>query len=183
MYDVICLALLDLFCTHKNVAIAMFVIGGPSMAPHPGKSLRIFLERFQYHPADRVSNPRPLAVVCENPFSTAARSPEAEYHPADIVSNPRPLAVVCENPFSNTARTPECSILDIYAIELHKHVIKDCDKALQLEPSAIQAYLLKGSALLALGIKQEAVLVLEQGYKNALEHTSDLKQLLELDEA
>ncbi|KAF3489757.1 hypothetical protein F2Q69_00055568, partial [Brassica cretica] len=40
------------------------------------KPLRIFLEKFQYHPADRVSNPQPLAVVCENPFSTAVRPPE-----------------------------------------------------------------------------------------------------------
>ncbi|CAH8345100.1 unnamed protein product [Eruca vesicaria subsp. sativa] len=82
-----------------------------------------------------------------------------------------------------------CSILDICnrafcynQLELHKHVIKDCDKALQLEPCAIQAYLLKGRALLALGRKQEALLVLEQGYKNALQQTADVKQLLELDE-
>ncbi|KAF2608674.1 hypothetical protein F2Q68_00045802 [Brassica cretica] len=76
-----------------------------------GKPLRIFLERFQYHPADRVSNPRPLAVVCENPFSTAARPPEVSQNvvvpPADRVSNPLPLAVVCENPFSIAARPPE----------------------------------------------------------------------------
>ncbi|KAL0664081.1 hypothetical protein Bca4012_100918 [Brassica carinata] len=62
-----------------------------------------------YHPADRVSNPRPLAVVCENPFSTAARPPEVSVPPADRVSNPRPLAVVCENPFSTAARPPEVS--------------------------------------------------------------------------
>ncbi|KAL1190442.1 Suppressor of RPS4-RLD 1 [Cardamine amara subsp. amara] len=83
----------------------------------------------------------------------------------------------------------QCSILDICnrafcynQLELHKHVIKDCDKALQLEPLAIQAYILKGRALLALGRKQEAVLVLEQGYKNALQQTADVKQLLELEE-
>uniref|UniRef100_A0A1J3IUG7 Suppressor of RPS4-RLD 1 n=1 Tax=Noccaea caerulescens TaxID=107243 RepID=A0A1J3IUG7_NOCCA len=83
----------------------------------------------------------------------------------------------------------QCSILDICnrafcynQLELHKHVIKDCDRALQLEPSAIQAYILKGRALLALGRKQEAVLVLEQGYKNALAQTADVKQLLELEE-
>lgn len=29
-------------------------------------------------------------------------------------------------------------------LELHKHVIKDCDKALLLEPCAIQAFILKG---------------------------------------
>lgn len=83
----------------------------------------------------------------------------------------------------------QCSILDICnrafcynQLELHKHVIKDCDKALQLDSSAIQAYLLKGRALLALGRKQEAVLVLELGYNIALHQTADVKQLLELDE-
>ncbi|CAF2146424.1 unnamed protein product [Brassica napus] len=83
----------------------------------------------------------------------------------------------------------QCSILDICnrafcynQLELHKHVIKDCDKALQLDSCAIQAYLLKGRALLALGRKQEALLVLEQGYNIALQQTSDVKQLLELDE-
>ncbi|ANM67905.1 Tetratricopeptide repeat [Arabidopsis thaliana x Arabidopsis arenosa] len=83
----------------------------------------------------------------------------------------------------------ESSILDICnrafcynQLELHKHVIKDCDKALLLEPFAIQAFILKGRALLALGRKQEAVLVLEQGYKSALQQTADVKQLLELEE-
>jgi hypothetical protein len=45
----------------------------------------------------------------------------------------------------------ESSILDICnrafcynQLELHKHVIKDCDKALLLEPFAIQAFILKG---------------------------------------
>ncbi|CAN8328331.1 unnamed protein product [Cochlearia groenlandica] len=82
-----------------------------------------------------------------------------------------------------------CSIMDICnrafcynELELHKHVIKDCDKALQLEPCAIQAYMLKGRALLALGRKHEAVFVLEQGYTNALHQTADVKQLIELDE-
>lgn len=32
-------------------------------------------------------------------------------------------------------------------LELHKHVIKDCDKALQLDPSRLQAYILKGLLL------------------------------------
>ncbi|VVB09911.1 unnamed protein product [Arabis nemorensis] len=83
----------------------------------------------------------------------------------------------------------QCSILDICnrafcynQLELHKHVIKDCDKALQLEPCVIQAYMLKGRALLALGRKQEAVLVLDHGYENALQQTADVKQLLELEE-
>lgn len=30
-------------------------------------------------------------------------------------------------------------------LELHKHVIKDCDKALQLDPKLLQAYIFKGS--------------------------------------
>ena len=33
-------------------------------------------------------------------------------------------------------------------LELHKHVIKDCDRALQLDPTLLQAYILKGSILL-----------------------------------
>ncbi|GJR02457.1 suppressor of RPS4-RLD 1 [Tanacetum coccineum] len=28
-------------------------------------------------------------------------------------------------------------------LELHKHVIKDCDKAIQLDPNLLQAYILK----------------------------------------
>lgn len=30
-------------------------------------------------------------------------------------------------------------------LELHKHVVKDCDRALQLDPALLQAYVLKGS--------------------------------------
>lgn len=29
-------------------------------------------------------------------------------------------------------------------LELHKHVIKDCNKALQLDPELLQAYIFKG---------------------------------------
>lgn len=29
-------------------------------------------------------------------------------------------------------------------LELHKHVVKDCDRALQLDPALLQAYVLKG---------------------------------------
>lgn len=32
-------------------------------------------------------------------------------------------------------------------LELHKHVIKDCDKALKLDPTLLQAYILKGGVL------------------------------------
>ncbi|XP_010531274.1 PREDICTED: suppressor of RPS4-RLD 1 [Tarenaya hassleriana] len=82
-----------------------------------------------------------------------------------------------------------CSIQDLcnrafcYSqLELHKHVIKDCDKALQLEPSLLQAYILKGHALSALGRKEDAVLVLGEGYESALRQSADLRQLLELEE-
>lgn len=67
-------------------------------------------------------------------------------------------------------------------LELHKHVIKDCDKALQLDPKLIQAYILKGRALSALGKKEEALLIWEQGYEHAVHQSADLKQLLELEE-
>ncbi|RWR81440.1 suppressor of RPS4-RLD 1 [Cinnamomum micranthum f. kanehirae] len=82
-----------------------------------------------------------------------------------------------------------CSIQDIcnrafcYSqLELHKHVIKDCDKALQLDPNLLQAYILKGRSLSALGKKDDGILVWEQGYKIAVRHSTDLKQLLELEE-
>ncbi|KAI5684482.1 hypothetical protein M9H77_05710 [Catharanthus roseus] len=67
-------------------------------------------------------------------------------------------------------------------LELHKHVIKDCDKALQLDPTLLQAYILKGRAFSALGRKDEAIQVWEQGYDHALHQSADLKQLLELEE-
>ncbi|KAL2962700.1 hypothetical protein AAZX31_17G159100 [Glycine max] len=67
-------------------------------------------------------------------------------------------------------------------LELHKHVIKDCDRALQLDPTLLQAYILKGSALSVLGRKENALLVWEQGYEHALHQSADLKQLLELEE-
>ncbi|RZB78431.1 Suppressor of RPS4-RLD 1 [Glycine soja] len=67
-------------------------------------------------------------------------------------------------------------------LELHKHVIKDCDKALQLDPSRLQAYILKGHALSALGRKIDALSVWEQGYEHAQQQSADLKLLLELEE-
>ncbi|MED6182934.1 Suppressor of RPS4-RLD 1 [Stylosanthes scabra] len=67
-------------------------------------------------------------------------------------------------------------------LELNKHVIKDCDKALQLDPTLLQAYILKGSAFSALGRRTDAILVWEQGYEYALHQATDLKQLLELEE-
>ncbi|CAK7337777.1 unnamed protein product [Dovyalis caffra] len=82
-----------------------------------------------------------------------------------------------------------CAIQDIcnrafcYSqLELHKHVIKDCDRALQLDPTLLQAYILKGRAFSSLGRKEDALLVWEQGYEHALRQSADLKQLLELKE-
>ncbi|XP_059623972.1 suppressor of RPS4-RLD 1 isoform X1 [Cornus florida] len=67
-------------------------------------------------------------------------------------------------------------------LELHKHVVKDCDRALQLDPALLQAYILKGRAFSALGRKEDALLVWEQGYEYAVQQSADLKQLLELEE-
>ncbi|XP_042494267.1 suppressor of RPS4-RLD 1 [Macadamia integrifolia] len=67
-------------------------------------------------------------------------------------------------------------------LELHKHVIKDCDKALLLDPKLLQAYILKGRALSSLGRKEDALLIWEQGYECAFHQSADLKQLLELEE-
>ncbi|KAE9614261.1 hypothetical protein Lal_00016727 [Lupinus albus] len=81
------------------------------------------------------------------------------------------------------------SIQDIYnrafcysKLELNKHVIKDCDRALQLDPTVLQPYILKGHALSVLGRKADALLVWEQGYQHAQYYCADLKQLLELEE-
>ncbi|KAL2348343.1 hypothetical protein Fmac_002343 [Flemingia macrophylla] len=67
-------------------------------------------------------------------------------------------------------------------LELHKHVIKDCDRALQLDPARLQAYILKGHALSALERKTDALFVWEQGYEYALHQSADLRLLLELKE-
>ncbi|ONK64775.1 uncharacterized protein A4U43_C07F29780 [Asparagus officinalis] len=67
-------------------------------------------------------------------------------------------------------------------LELYKHVIKDCDRALQLDSMILQAYIIKGNALSALGRKDDALLVWEQGHANAVCESTDLKQLLELEE-
>ncbi|XP_006658223.1 suppressor of RPS4-RLD 1 [Oryza brachyantha] len=87
------------------------------------------------------------------------------------------------------AGSPSSSIHDLcnrafcYSqLELHKHVVKDCDRALGLDPALLQAYVLKGKALLALGKREEALAVWEQGHEIAVRDTMDLKQLLELEE-
>lgn len=35
-------------------------------------------------------------------------------------------------------------------LELHKHVVKDCDRALQIDSNLLQAYILKGSIIILL---------------------------------
>ncbi|KAF5191664.1 Suppressor of rps4-rld [Thalictrum thalictroides] len=67
-------------------------------------------------------------------------------------------------------------------LELHKHVIKDCDKAIELDPTLIQPYILKGHALSSLGKEEDALLTWEQGHGHAVHQSADLKQLLELEE-
>lgn len=67
-------------------------------------------------------------------------------------------------------------------LELHKHVIKDCDRALELDPTHLEAYILKGHAFSALGRKEEALSVWKKGYEHAVRKPADLKQLLELEE-
>ncbi|CAN0917967.1 Suppressor of RPS4-RLD 1 [Linum grandiflorum] len=67
-------------------------------------------------------------------------------------------------------------------LELHKHVIKDCDRALQLDPMLLQAYILKGRAFSSLGRADDALAVWRQAYEHALCQSTDLKQLLELEE-
>ncbi|KAL5706914.1 Suppressor of RPS4-RLD 1 [Ranunculus cassubicifolius] len=67
-------------------------------------------------------------------------------------------------------------------LELNKHVIKDCDKAMELEPTLLQPYILKGHALSSLGKEEDALLVWEQGHGHAVRQSADLKQLLELEE-
>ena len=44
-------------------------------------------------------------------------------------------------------------------LELHKHEMKDCERTLQLYPMILQACILKGWALSALGRKDDALSV------------------------
>ena len=88
------------------------------------------------------------------------------------------LAKLCNSPdWSKAIRVLDsflaqsCAIQDICnrafcygRLELHKHVIKDYDKALQLDPTFLQAYILKDNAFSALGRKEDAIAVWEQGY-------------------
>uniref|UniRef100_A0A0D6R5N2 Suppressor of RPS4-RLD 1 n=1 Tax=Araucaria cunninghamii TaxID=56994 RepID=A0A0D6R5N2_ARACU len=89
----------------------------------------------------------------------------------------------------NSILDQSCTVQDIcnrafcYSrLELHKHVIKDCDKALELDHSNLQACVLKGHALTALGKQEDALQAWKQGYEDALGQPVDLKQLLELQE-
>ncbi|XP_011622446.2 suppressor of RPS4-RLD 1 [Amborella trichopoda] len=67
-------------------------------------------------------------------------------------------------------------------LELHKHTIKDCDKAIELNPTLLQAFILKGCALSSMGKIEDALCVWEHGYGRAASHCTDLKQILELEE-
>ncbi|KAK1269258.1 hypothetical protein QJS04_geneDACA006309 [Acorus gramineus] len=67
-------------------------------------------------------------------------------------------------------------------MEFYKHAIKDCDAALQIDESYVQAYILKGRAMLKLEKIEDALTVWEQGHTIALHQSADLKQLLELEE-
>ncbi|CAM8909450.1 unnamed protein product [Rhodiola kirilowii] len=67
-------------------------------------------------------------------------------------------------------------------LELHKHTIKDCDRALELDPGVIQAYILKGQALSALGKKGEAFFVWKTGRERAISQSTDLKLVIDLEE-
>eukprot|EP00249_Psilotum_nudum_P023894 c29020_g2_i1 orf=79-1143(+) len=66
-------------------------------------------------------------------------------------------------------------------LELHKHAIKDCDKALSLNPTAFQAYLYKGQALAAVGKQHDALQVWREGYWAVVNHYGNIEVLLELD--
>lgn len=65
-------------------------------------------------------------------------------------------------------------------LELHKHAIKDCDKALRANSAAFQAYIHKGHALVGLGKHQDALQVWKQGYEAAINHPGNIELLLEL---
>ncbi|KAL3699782.1 hypothetical protein R1sor_017804 [Riccia sorocarpa] len=65
-------------------------------------------------------------------------------------------------------------------LELHKHVIKDCDNALALSPSTLRAYLYKGQALAAMGKQQESTEVWRKGYEVGASQLTDLQLLLQL---
>ncbi|KAG6545276.1 hypothetical protein Mapa_013389 [Marchantia paleacea] len=65
-------------------------------------------------------------------------------------------------------------------LELYKHVVKDCDKALVLSPCTPLASLYKGQALAAMGKHQESIEVWRKGYEAGLGQTIDLQVLLQL---
>ncbi|KAJ6990357.1 suppressor of RPS4-RLD 1 isoform X1 [Populus alba x Populus x berolinensis] len=134
-------------------------------------------------------------AVAKKPNNTDELS-ATDFSMASAISERVELAKLCSSrDWSKAIRVLDsllvqsCAIQDIcnrafcYSqLELHKHVIKDCDRALQLDPTLLQAYILKGRAFSSLGRKDDALLVWEQGYEHALHQSADLKQLLELEE-
>ncbi|KAI5065864.1 hypothetical protein GOP47_0018488 [Adiantum capillus-veneris] len=65
-------------------------------------------------------------------------------------------------------------------LELHKHAIKDCEKALKVNSAAFQAYIHKGHALVGLGKDQDALQVWKKGYETAVANAGSVELLLEL---
>lgn len=65
-------------------------------------------------------------------------------------------------------------------LELHKHVIKDADRAIAINPSTLQAYLYKGQALAALKKHVEACQVWQKGYESALGLPEELPFVVQL---
>lgn len=65
-------------------------------------------------------------------------------------------------------------------LELHKHAIKDCEKALRINSNAFQAYIHKGHALVGLGKHQDALQVWKKGYESAVSYSGNIELLLEL---
>lgn len=65
-------------------------------------------------------------------------------------------------------------------LELHKHAVKDCDKALRINSNAFPAYIHKGHALVGLGKDQDALQVWKKGYESAVSHSGNIELLLEL---
>lgn len=83
--------------------------------------------------------------------SILARSPSSihdlwyvAFSPAPIREIPPIHSVCLPDPYS--AEFGRSNRAFCYSqLELHKHVVKDCDRALLLDPALLQAYILKGS--------------------------------------
>lgn len=126
------------------------------------------------------------AVKSENPCATSMASSSERLELAKLCSSRNWSKAIR---ILDSLLSRSCSIQDLcnrafcYSqLELHKHVIKDCDRALELDPSLLQAYILKGNAFSALGRKEDALDVWEEGYKKNVYESTDINQLLKLEE-